>query len=1045
MHVAVGDLFVRSGADRVDGHFEQTVALKVVSPRRLSPESIERFRFERQILADLAHPSIAKLLDGGISEDGMPYLAMELVNGRPLDEHVKAFGLSIPDRLRLMIEICDALEHAHRRRVVHLDLKPSNILVDDEGRPKVLDFGIAQLIDRRSGSSTSSSSGRMTPQFAAPEQLRGEAVTSLCDLYSLGALTFLLMTGRLPFLREEDETIQDFVHRVGHDRPPNPSSMISLPWPEELDAVVAKAMHQDPLLRYSSPADLADDLSRLLEKKPVRAMPADRVYFWRKHVERHPRGWAAGTIAALVTVALLLGWWREGQEYEETLRITRIFSSETERLESVLRYAYALPAHDVRREKSLSRQRMERLREQMSTLGPLAEGPGHLALGRAELMLHRPEVAREHLAKAWDLGLKDPETAFGLGTALGTIYNRQRGAALEIRDSTMRQLEIDRLVSELRDPALELLAQVDDISEIASPSLVAAQIALLEERNEEALGLAQLAEKETPWLPTPWQYRGRAWLQIAQSHISESSWNDALGAIQEAVNALEQASLLAPSDTSTAELLCDARVFETAPPRLTRKPQDQKAAREACSQARDLDPDLDHALLQLARLHVYSMQDPSKSLDQRLEDLDRGLAMAEEAATLRKGSAEAAGILGSGFLTRALYSSRAKGLDPRADLKQAALKLQEAIDINPGLVTAYVNRAIALAILGEEELKRGEDPDPTFAEAADSFEQALDRSPTHGVILNNMANLLYNQGRYRTDSGMEAESVFRRALEITDRSLSLNPDLLVAHNQRGAILEALGNIAFRHGEDPESLIKEAQEALDESLRINPDYVHSWVNRASLQNRLANLALRRNEDPSAAIEAGLETIRQAEALSNTPFEPLESNLIELLLLSSRYHQNTELGSLDKRMENALELFPKSSLLRSRQVEAGLFRIRNAARQNLESCQDSLESLAGPLEIWLNEQPNHVGGQLLALEVDLWRTACGLKSAMDRKETLKLLDGKPNVDIAERAALKSLHEDPTSWQPETMEDRLRRDELTLLARFLSRALDAEEPGL
>ena len=1037
-------------ARRADGHFDQNVAIKVVSPRRLDPAAVERFRFERQILADLEHPSIAKLLDGGVSDEGMPFLVMDHIDGKPLDRHAREEGLGLEQRLNLLIQICDAIEHAHRRRVVHLDLKPSNILITAAGRPKVLDFGIAQMLDRRSGASASSSSGRMTPHFAAPEQLRGDVVTSQCDVYSLGVLLFLLAADQLPYQRGSRESVRDFIDRLSSEAAPRPSSVARSSRGQELDAVVGKALAREPKDRYGSPAELADDLRRLLDHRPVQAMPPSPLYWWRKHVRRRRGAWVAGLVAAAALVAVTLGWWQDRRDTQEKLRITRNFARQAEGIESFLRYAYALPAHDVRREKALSRQRMERIREQMETLGSAAEGPGRLALGRAELMLHRPEAARDHLEAAWDSGLQDSEVSFLLGSALGELYDAGRTTALEIRDPGLRQAEIERLRRELRDPALTLLAQVDDISEISSPSLVATMIALLEERNEDALELAATAETETPWLPEPLKFQGQAHLQIAQGHLQESAWDAALKSLGQAEQALDRAALLAPSDTSVADRLCDLHQLAIVPDRLTRKPQDQRRARQACADAEALDPELSHAKVQSARLRILAMQDPSRSLDERLSDLDEGIRIADEILQRDAEHADAATLLGTAYLTRAVYLSRAKGLDPREDLQRAADMLGRAVTSNPGLLPAHANRGTALAILAEEKLARGEDPDAAFEAAAESIQQALDRSPEHGVLLGNLANMLYNRGVYRLDRGLEAKSIFERALEINARSRSAGPGLPTGHNQRAAIMECLARIDLKRGLQPTEKLRIGRDALAEAKEINPEYAYAWINAAALGLVEARMALRTGEDPTSGLDTALAAAAEAERLATPVPEPLEINLAEARLLQARLElMNGEPAGLDVTalLGRFEATFPGSSGLRLRQAEAALLEARSSTSEVQAS--EALGRARLSMDELLKDRPDHLPGTLLSVETDLWRAAYGEAVDLTKlAETLGSLESLTEIDRGELAALQSLVSEPNAADfdgvLDGVADRLRRFELERLRVALSQARDGAAPG-
>ena len=275
-------------AARADDEFQKEVAIKLIKRGMDTDAILRRFRHERQILADLAHPNIVMLLDGGTTNDGLPYFVMEHVDGIPIDAFCSAKRLSIGDRLRLFQSVCAAVDHAHQRRVVHRDLKPSNILVTPSGVPKLLDFGIAKLLDPGRGFDTGELTlvpGAMTPQFASPEQIRGERLTTSSDIYSLGVLLYVLLAGRHPY-RLEGLLPREAERIVCEGTPPRPSTVIDEALSEalgarpgqlrrqlsgDLDGIVLTALDKEPERRYGSAKALADDIQRHLDGLPVAA------------------------------------------------------------------------------------------------------------------------------------------------------------------------------------------------------------------------------------------------------------------------------------------------------------------------------------------------------------------------------------------------------------------------------------------------------------------------------------------------------------------------------------------------------------------------------------------------------------------------------------------------------------------------------------------------------------------------------------------------------------------------------------------------------
>jgi serine/threonine protein kinase len=298
-------------ARRSDGLFEQQVAIKVVTPDSAGRDVIERFEQERAILASLEHPNIARLYDGGSTEDGWPYFVMEYVNGKPIDLWCDERKLNITDRIRLFRSVCDAVHYALEHRVIHRDLKPGNILVTDDGTVKLLDFGIAKLVhvdpDQRTAVATRTGMRLMTPEYASPEQIRAEEITPLTDLYSLGVILYELVTGRRPY-RLKSRVFHEIVRVVCDVPPTRPSSVVTeieeRPGDEgktitiapgllsqtregtpsdlkrrlsgDLDGILLKALEKDPHSRYRSVDQFRMDLDRHLNNEPVLAAASSR-------------------------------------------------------------------------------------------------------------------------------------------------------------------------------------------------------------------------------------------------------------------------------------------------------------------------------------------------------------------------------------------------------------------------------------------------------------------------------------------------------------------------------------------------------------------------------------------------------------------------------------------------------------------------------------------------------------------------------------------------------------------------------------------------
>jgi serine/threonine protein kinase/Tfp pilus assembly protein PilF len=350
--IASGGMATVYLAVRADDQYQKRVAIKLIHPGLANDALCRRFRSERQALAALDHPNIVKLLDGGTTEDGLPYLVMDYVDGQPIDGYCDQRQLTVEERLRLFRTVCGAVEHAHHNRIIHRDLKPSNILVTNDGSPRLLDFGIAKLLSPElspeMGVMTTAGIHHMTPAYASPEQARGDAITYSSDVYSLGVVLYELLTGHRPY-RFKNYTPAEVERVICETEPERPSTVLTraesdrgsegssphvvtpegvsrargLPLEKlrrrlkgDLDNIVLKALHKEPQRRYSSAQEFSEDIGRHLEDRPVNARPNTLQYRTRKLVRRRKT-----EMVALALLLVLAGGWSYSLRRQGWLRV----------------------------------------------------------------------------------------------------------------------------------------------------------------------------------------------------------------------------------------------------------------------------------------------------------------------------------------------------------------------------------------------------------------------------------------------------------------------------------------------------------------------------------------------------------------------------------------------------------------------------------------------------------------------------------------------------------------------------------------------------
>ena len=495
-------------AERADEQYEQQVALKILPTGLDTDQARARFVTERQILARLVHSNIARLLDGGVTDDGVPYFAMDYVEGLPIDQYCEVHGLDVRERLGLMLDVARAVRFAHRNLIIHRDLKPSNVLVAEGGKVRLLDFGVAKMLepDPAGTKLTQVAQRPVTPAFASPEMLRGEPVDVTTDVYSIGVLLFELLTGKLP-LSYDGLSLTEIYDRAARRNPP-PASSINPRLHGDVDAIVAKALARLPEERYESVESLANDIRNYLDGLPIEAKAPSAVYRARKFVGRHRLGtaFAAFAVVALISIAGLA-------------------------IQS------AVTADRQARQILIERDRAERIGDFITSIFRDADPYRN----NDSAPLSAVDLLRQSEERLNSRDALEPSARFELFVTLGQSYT-----GLQDNASAIRVLEKAMQIAEKHG--------VTDLPTLADAHFWLSQAYGYVGRDDEALAVLDLAEGTVARLGSDRDgLRYQIPLQRAALFLHKGQFNDALSALREATSRLESEGKTSGLDMAMAQ------------------------------------------------------------------------------------------------------------------------------------------------------------------------------------------------------------------------------------------------------------------------------------------------------------------------------------------------------------------------------------------------------------------------------------------------------------------------------------------------------------
>jgi len=862
-------------AERSDDSYEQRVAVKLIKRGMDSVAIVRRFLRERRILARLSHPNIVRLIDGGMSTDGRPYYVMDHVEGESLTRHAARQRLGVEARVELLAKVADAVAHAHAQLVVHRDLKPSNVLVDARGEPRVLDFGIAKLIEE-SGEQTMTGTGArvLSPAYAAPEQILGEPVGTPADVYALGLILCELLTGRLPQARRSTNAAslaQDATREIS-ERPSAIAARASAQEIEALygagvtpatlarrlggdaDVILATALQREPARRYATAAAFADDLRRWMQGRPIAARADSGVYRARKFVLRHRVGVAASILVAASLVAGLgVALWQAQHARAQAARADAERANaerQLARTERVKNYMLALfrEQDPISRAKAKARSAAQLIGDGVAQIdATLAAEPDLQAellrdLGEIQINLDDNKAGALTLARAWEMQKRLSGAASLAATealvahADGVYASGDVKAAAPLVTAAMDQL---RALGAARS------------ARMAQAESTAAKIALIEGRADEAERLARDAVDIVRTLHGSRSIELVAYLETLGKVLHESAhFAEALAVLREAVGIVEAAggadnARAAVLHTSIGDSLRVQRKYDEA------LPEYETALRIERAQLPG-----DHAILGGTLIRLGDLQRRSG----RLEAADASLA-------------EAIGILArtpSGQYAQALQFhgnlARAQGrLDLAAQRYRASFEAFRAVTGDS--VYTWLTALEVVSALGE--LGRLDEADALATQAIAAMAKLSKDDSYEAAYLNSIIGTL----RHEQQRLPEAITARRRAAVLIEKAYGPDhAEVAQARAELAASLVATNDPGLRR--EAAALVEQARASLERGgdETTQPMLGHVYLVRSRVRRDEGDLtgarsdiaqAIRRLQSPEHA-----RRLREARALEST---------------------------------------------------------------------------------------------------------------------------------------------------------------------------------
>lgn len=805
----------------LDPRLKRHVAIKFV--RSSDANSVERFLNEAQTQARVTHNNLCKVYEVG-EVDGRPYIVMQYIDGLALNLLGPELGLE--QKLVLIRDVAEGLQHAHRCGLIHRDIKPSNIIVENapgQGyRPVVLDFGLARQQAAPGLTVTGAVVG--TPHYMPPEQARGEIhiLDRRGDVYSLGATMYELLCGEQPFSGESSLSI---LFKVINDEPV--SLRAKKPGiPEDVDTICLKCLEKNPEKRYDSARALADDINRYLEGEPIKARRASLIYQLRKRAAKHKGTVITGAVLLVVLLIVMIWSWRQQARIRSEAQLALQFGQEVQEMEDDLRKVYLIPLHDIREQRAMLETRVDRFRERTAKVGKLGIGPGNYALGSAYLALERFDPALHHLELSWQSGFRRPEVAYALGRVLGELYKLELNRIRYINDKDERAKAKAEIVERFSKPARAYLEQVPPNS-MDAPEYIESLLAFYDNEYSRALQRAQAAFARNTWFYEALILEGDVYKVRADESFNVGEYASAQADYQLAGEAYRHASRVGESDPLV--YLAQADLAESqmllsiyGQGELTSAFQQGIAA---CESALEADRENFRAYLAASSLYLRMAENLRTSADSR-SMLDQAIEMAEKAHSYNQEDADILSQLGRSYGLLAELLERL-GEDPQESYEQSHQAYVKAIALDPSYRN-YNRMGLLLKSRGFSERKRGRDPSAYWQQAGDAFAEARKIDPSKFGTNHNQGELEFSRAFYLLSTGLDPSETLQNGIEAYRSALAINPQAKNSWAGLGDVYNLRAKYLLEDGKSAVGDLNQAQSAFKKALDIDNQYGRAYL-------------------------------------------------------------------------------------------------------------------------------------------------------------------------------------------------------------------------